>query len=67
MTSITIIGDRFNFVCPCCRETVLIQIEKYENGKKIVSLIHKHDDAEIVDLSEFGIEFGVEEGGESCV
>lgn len=59
---ITKIASSFNLVCPCCREPVLIQIEKY-NDKKIVSVIHKDENIELFDLSEFGLEFGVEEGG----
>lgn len=60
------IASSFNLVCPCCREPVLIQIEKYDDGKKIVSVIHKDENIELFDLSEFGLEFGVQTGGEKC-
>ena len=65
MTKITKIANSFNLVCPCCREPVLIQIEKYDDGKKIVSIIHKDEEPQSFDLSEFGLEFGVEKGGET--
>ena len=63
MIKITKIASKFKLICPCCREPVLIQIEKYDDGKKIVSLIHKDENIELFDLSEFGLEFGIREGG----
>lgn len=65
MKNITTIASRFNLVCPCCREPVLIQIEKYDDGKNIVSIIHKDEEPQSFDLSEFGLEFGTEKGGET--
>jgi hypothetical protein len=64
MMNTTTIASRFNLVCPCCREPVLIQIEKYDD-KKIVSIIHKDEKPQSFDLSEFGLEFGTEKGGET--
>lgn len=58
------IANSFNLVCPCCGESVLIQIEKYEDGKKIVSIIHKDSEPMNIDLTQFGLEFGILEGGE---
>ena len=64
MRHITKIADRFNLVCPCCGDPVQIQIEKYDDGKKIVSIIHKDSEPVNIDLSIFGLEFGITEGGE---
>ena len=63
MKTITI-SDRFNLTCPCCREPVIIQIDKYDDGKKIVTIIHKEINSINLDISEFGLEFGVCKGGE---
>jgi len=61
---ITTIANNFSLVCPCCRELVLIQIEKYDDGKKIVSIIHKDEEVQKIDLFEYGLEFGAQKGGE---
>ena len=64
MMKITKIANNFNLVCPCCREQVLIQIETYDDGKRIASIIHKDEEPQSLDLSAFGLEFGVK-GGET--
>lgn len=52
-----------SFVCPCCREPVKIQVEQYDD-KEIISLVHENEEPQNIDLSQFGYEFGVGEGGE---
>ena len=58
---------KYELICPCCNKPIQLQIEKSESGEIQFGLFHCVPEVPYVEIQAKGYEFGVEEGGESCV